>query len=84
MRRGAVGIFSMVNVRLEENLNRKIERLVLEMSTRQIQLPLALREFEKMYLQAILRRCGGNRTRAARLLGIHRNTLAHKIESHGL
>jgi len=74
----------MMDVRLEENLNRKIERLVLEMCTQQIQLPLALREFEKMYLQAILRRCGGNRTRAAQVLGIHRNTLAHKIESHGL
>ena len=74
----------MMDVRLEENLNRKIERLVLEMCTRQIQLPLALREFEKMYLQAILRRCGGNRTRAAQVLGIHRNTLAHKIESHRL
>ena len=74
----------MMDVRLEENLNRKIERLVLEMCTQQIQLPLALREFEKMYLQAILRRCGGNRTRAAQVLGIHRNTLAHKIESHRL
>ena len=37
----------MMDVRLEENLNRKIERLVLEMCTRQIQLPLALREFGK-------------------------------------
>ncbi len=65
-------------------MNRKLERLVLEMCVQEIPLPVAAREFEKKFLQVILRRCGGNRTRAARLLGIHRNTLANKIALHHL
>ena len=74
----------MADPRQQDNLNRKVEQLVTEMCTRDIRLPLAVREFEKKFLQVVLSRCGGNRTRAARMLGIHRNTLAHKIDSHGL
>ena len=69
---------------LEESLNRKMERLVLDLCQHDIGLPLALREFERKFLEVILHRYGGNRTRAARALGVHRNTLANKLQSHGL
>lgn len=70
--------------RLEDSLSRRMEALVEEMCAQEIHLPLALRELERRFLQAALRRCGGNRTRAARLLGIHRNTLTHKLHNHTL
>ena len=79
-----MGTHSMKAVHLEESLNRRLERLVLEMCQQEIRLPLALRELEKKFLQVVLQQCGGNQTRAARLLGIHRNTLAHKIQNHCL
>jgi len=69
---------------LEESLNRRLERLVQDLSQHDIRLAQALRAFEKKFLEVALHRSGGNRTRAARALGLHRNTLAHKLESHGL
>jgi DNA-binding protein Fis len=80
----ASAISCMKDRNLRDSLNGKLERLVHEMCVQEIPLPAAAREFEKKFLQAILRRCGGNRTRAARLLGIHRNTLANKIALHRL
>jgi Nif-specific regulatory protein len=44
----------------------------------------ALAEVERAHILAMLRRAGGNRTEAARLLGIGRNTLARKLKSYGL
>lgn len=69
---------------MDESLNRKLERLVLDLSQHDIRLAQALHAFEKKILEVALRRCGGNRTRAAQALGVHRNTLAHKLETHGL
>ena len=39
-----------------------------------------LREVERAYVEHVVRRCGGNKTEAAKLLGIGRNTLARKLE----
>ena len=44
----------------------------------------ALHEFEQRYIGAILQKTGGNRGKAADLLGIHRSTLALKIQQWGL
>jgi two-component system, NtrC family, response regulator AtoC len=43
-----------------------------------------LEEVEKRYIQFILRRTKGKRQDAARILGINRKTLAHKIEKYRL
>jgi two-component system, NtrC family, response regulator AtoC len=43
-----------------------------------------LEEVEKRYIQFILRRTKGKRQDAARILGINRKTLAHKIEKYSL
>ena len=39
----------------------------------------AINEFEKRFIRRALDRSRGNQSRAARLLGIHRNTLSRKI-----
>ena len=45
---------------------------------------LTLREYEAMHLSDALRRCGGNRTAAARELGINPSTLFRKLQKLGL
>lgn len=41
---------------------------------------LTLKEFEKAYIIRILKTTGGNRSEAAKILGIHRNTLMRKCD----
>ncbi|MBI4643564.1 MAG: sigma-54-dependent Fis family transcriptional regulator [Deltaproteobacteria bacterium] len=43
-----------------------------------------LDELEKRYIQLILRRTKGKRQEAARILGINRKTLGHKIEKYNI
>ena len=45
---------------------------------------LTLKELEKLHIEAILRRCGGNRTRAAEVLGIERKSLYRKADRLGI
>ena len=49
------------------------------MVERGIQFDEAINEFEKKFIKRVLDRSRGNQSRAARLLGIHRNTLSRKI-----
>lgn len=44
----------------------------------------AKREFERKYIERILNQSSGNITRAAALLGMHRQSLQHKIKELGL
>jgi len=39
----------------------------------------AVGEFEKRFIKRVLDRLNGNQSRAAKVLGIHRNTLSRKI-----
>jgi two-component system nitrogen regulation response regulator GlnG len=41
---------------------------------------LSLEELERLHIEAVLRRCGGNRTRAAEILGIERKSLYRKAK----
>jgi DNA-binding NtrC family response regulator len=45
---------------------------------------LSLRELETLHIEAVLKRCGGNRTRAAAILGIERKSLYRKAERLGI
>ena len=47
-------------------------------------LPLALHEVEAWAIRRALRRAGGEKKRAAELLGIHRETLGDKIRKYGI
>jgi DNA-binding NtrC family response regulator len=45
---------------------------------------LTLKELEKRHIEAVLKRCEGNRTRAAEILGIERKSLYRKAERLGI
>jgi DNA-binding NtrC family response regulator len=62
----------------------KLESLVAEMIERRIYLDEALNEFEKRFIQSALTQTRGNQTKAAQVLGVHRNTLNRKITQHKL
>ena len=54
------------------------------MIERRIYLHEALSEFEKKFIQSALTKTSGNQTKAAEVLGVHRNTLNRKITQHKL
>jgi DNA-binding NtrC family response regulator len=60
-------------------LKSRLQKLVLELVDGGIRLNQAEREFEKEFILAVLEKHRGNLSLAARSLGIHRNTLNHKI-----
>jgi two-component system nitrogen regulation response regulator GlnG len=62
----------------------QLEALVGQMVERGIHFDEAVTEFEKKFIKRVLDRSRGNQSRAARLLGIHRNTLSRKIELYRL
>lgn len=45
---------------------------------------VASADFEKKFIVRVLERSKGNQSRAARLLGMHRNTLSRKIAEYSL
>jgi DNA-binding NtrC family response regulator len=62
-------------------MREKLRILVAEMVRGGIPLEMARREFERVYLEEVLASHEGNHSAAARELGIHRNTLAKKLEA---
>jgi two-component system nitrogen regulation response regulator GlnG len=61
-------------------VKKQLEALVSEMVERGIPFDQARDEFEKKFIQTALSKTKGNQTRAAQVLGIHRNTLNRKIQ----
>ncbi len=57
----------------------QLEALIGQMVERGILFEEAVTEFEKKFIKRVLERSNGNQSRAARVLGIHRNTLSRKI-----
>jgi Fis family transcriptional regulator, factor for inversion stimulation protein len=62
----------------------QLESLVAMMVERGILLEEAVTEFEKKFIKRVLESSKGNRCRAAKILGIHRNTLSRKIGEYHL
>lgn len=62
-------------------MREKLRILVAEMVRGGVPLDMARREFERLYLEEVLTAHEGNHSAAARELGIHRNTLAKKLEA---
>ena len=60
----------------------QLEALVGQMVEKGILFDEAVNEFEKRFIKRALDRSNGNQSRAARLLGIHRNTLSRKIGAY--
>ncbi|HEU5259550.1 MAG TPA: helix-turn-helix domain-containing protein [Vicinamibacterales bacterium] len=65
-------------------MREQLEQLVHEMVTRGIRYDEAQREFEKKFIIQVLLKADGNLGKAADLLGIHRNTLARKMNEYRL
>ena len=63
-------------------MNERLEQLIEEMVLRGIRFPDATREFEKRYITRVLAQSEGNLSKAADVLGIHRNTLSRKMTEH--
>jgi DNA-binding NtrC family response regulator len=63
-------------------LKQKLDSLIDEMISRGIRFREARREFEKRFIAQVLERENGNLSRAAKILRIHRNTLAKKIHDY--
>jgi len=62
----------------------QLESLVVQMVERGVLLDEAVNEFEKKFIKRALERTNGNQSRAARVLGIHRNTLSRKVDTYKL
>ena len=67
----------------------QLEALVFQMYRSNILYSEAVREFKKRFIVTVLEENGGNQCRAARELGMHRNTLSRtmqelKIDVHPL
>jgi len=57
-----------------------MEAIVREMVEKGINIKDALREFEKIFFEQAARKHEGNKTKMARALGIHRNTLHNRAK----
>jgi DNA-binding NtrC family response regulator len=65
-------------------VNEKLERLIEEMVARGIRFGDASREFERRFIARVLAESDGNLSKAADVLGMHRNTLSRKMVEHRL
>lgn len=57
----------------------QLESLIMQMYRSGILYSEAVREFKKRFLQTVLQENNGNQCKAARELGMHRNTLSRTI-----
>ena len=60
-------------------MKEELERLVLQMYRSGLRYSEAVREFQRTFLATVLREANANQVRAAKRLGIHRNTLRRQI-----
>jgi DNA-binding protein Fis len=60
----------------------QLEALVSEMIDRGLRYDEALGEFERKFIMTSLEKNKGNQTKAAKAMGIHRNTLNKRLTSY--
>ena len=65
-------------------MKEQLESLIGMMVDRGILLEEAITEFEKKFIKCVLDHSKGNQSRAAKVLGIHRNTLSRKVSDYKL
>jgi Fis family transcriptional regulator len=65
-------------------VNERLEHLIEEMVQKGIRFTDANREFERRYISRVLAQSDGKLSKAAEVLGIHRNTLSRKMAEHRL
>ena len=65
-------------------MKEQLETVIGMMVDRGILLEEAVTDFEKKFIKRALEQTAGNQCRAAKVLGIHRNTLSRKIGEYKL
>ncbi|MCX6559246.1 MAG: helix-turn-helix domain-containing protein [Candidatus Aminicenantes bacterium] len=65
----------------ELNIHQKMELLIEDMVEKGVRFRDAEREFQKLYLEASLKKHDGNKSEMAKALGLHRNTLHNRAKS---
>ncbi len=61
-----------------------LEEIIDEMVAKGIYWSEAESQFEKLFILRALQENGGNLSRAAETMGVHRNTLSKKIRQYGI
>ncbi|MGB7295244.1 MAG: helix-turn-helix domain-containing protein [Candidatus Aminicenantales bacterium] len=62
-------------------IHHKLEVLIKEMVDREIQYKDAMDEFEKIFLETASKKYKGNKSKVAKAIGIHRNTLHSRAQT---
>ena len=65
-------------------MKEKLDALVNQMVEHEIDYEDAVGEFARRFIRRVLEKANGNQSKAAKALGIHRNTLSRKLEQLGL
>jgi DNA-binding protein Fis len=68
----------------EASVKRELDTLVAQMYAGGIRYDEAVREFKKRFLMEVLAHHRGNQCKAAKALGVHRNTLSRMIAELGI
>jgi transcriptional regulator with PAS, ATPase and Fis domain len=63
------------------NLHQKLETIIKEMVDREIRFKDARDEFEKIFIETAAGKCKGNKSKVAKAIGIHRNTLHSRAKA---
>ena len=63
-------------------ISERLDKLVEEMVAKEVQFSDAVQELEKRFIIRTLGCCDGSLVRTADRLGIHRNTLARKMDEY--
>jgi len=62
-------------------IHQKLELVIKDMVDKELSLKDGLREFEKIFFEQTAKKYEGNKTRMAKALGIHRNTLQNRAKA---
>ncbi len=78
--------FKHLSMKGQETTQREASQVVaeLDMAANDRSLDDMVSEFESQIIQQTLQRCGSNKSKAARLLGLRPNTLHYKLERYGI
>ncbi|MEN6311109.1 MAG: helix-turn-helix domain-containing protein [Acidobacteriota bacterium] len=63
------------------NIHQKLELVIKEMVEKELSLKDGLREFEKILIEQSAKKYEGNKTKMAKAMGIHRNTLQNRAKA---
>jgi len=65
----------------ELTIHQKLELIIKEMVDREVQFKEAIKEFEKIFIETASKKYRGNKTKTAKAMGIHRNTLHSRAKT---